>query len=202
MSVVTGIKAAVKTKGRYNIFLDEAYAFSLTESQLVAAGLKIGLEVSPQRLAELKDESAYGKAYARALEYIFRRPRSRKELEDYAFRKQWSPEMTARIMQQLEQRGYINDAAFAASWVRSRQATKPRSTRQLLLELRQKGIAGQVAEQALAENDFDELSELRNIVKKRRHRYADEQKFMVYLARQGFGYDAIKRVLTEETPEL
>ncbi|HYG83382.1 MAG TPA: RecX family transcriptional regulator [Verrucomicrobiae bacterium] len=197
MPKVTAIKGAVKTKGRYNIFIDGSFSFSLSEAQLIDSGVRVGLEITEQRLAGLKDDSAFGKAYARALEYIFRRPRSRKEIETYAYRKQWPPEMTAKIVKKLEEKNYINDTAFAESWVRSRQATKPSSKRKLTLELRQKGVDAASIEQALEENDFDELGELRRIVDKRRHRYTDEQKFMAYLARQGFSFDAIKQVLRE-----
>ncbi|RKV91262.1 MAG: hypothetical protein D8G53_15760, partial [Candidatus Saccharimonas sp.] len=38
--------------------------------------------------------------------------------------------------------------------------------------------------------------ELRKIIAKKRYKYAgDEQKFMAYLARQGFSYDDIKSAL-------
>jgi regulatory protein len=42
------------------------------------------------------------------------------------------------------------------------------------------------------------MSELQKIIAKKRSRYDDEQKFMAYLARQGFSYDDIKEALREE----
>ena len=197
MPKVTSIKAAVKTKGRYNIFIDGEYSFSLAETQLIESGIKIGRELTPEELVGLKDESIFGKAYARALEYIFRRLRSEKELQDYAWRKQWPEELTQKVLKRLTEKGYVNDGEFAKAWVRSRQATKPTSRRKLLLELRQKGVANDHIEQALQDNEHDEHHELRQIVQKRRKRYTDEQKLIAYLARQGFGFDAIKQVLQE-----
>ena len=39
------------------------------------------------------------------------------------------------------------------------------------------------------------------MIAKKRSKYPDEQKFMQYLARQGFGYDAIKSALATADEE-
>jgi regulatory protein len=195
---ITAIKPAVKTAGRWNIFVDGAYSFSLDESQLLEHHLKVGQDITESELAALQDDSTFGKAYARALDLILRRMRSKKELLDYAKRKEWSGSITRRVLERLEIRGYVSDQKFAESWVRSREATKPSSQRKLQLELRQKGISSEIIASVFGhDSEHDELSALRSIVAKKRHRYSDEQKFMAYLARQGFRFDDIKQVLAE-----
>lgn len=197
---ITDIKPAVKTPGRWNIFVDGKYSFSLLESQVLEGGVRIGRDLTREELTALQDDSAFGKAYARALELIFRRLRSEKELYDYARRKEWTDELRDRVIEKLRSKGYIDDKKFAESWVRSRVAIKPSSRRKLELELRQKGVVSAIIHEVLQGegSDHDELSALRAIVAKKRTRYGDEQKFMAYLARQGFRFDAIKRVLQEE----
>ncbi len=196
---ITAIKAAIKTAGRYNIFVDEKYAFSLDESQVLSTGIRVGREYTENELESLKDESTFGKAYARALEYIMRRPRSIKELRDYAWRKQWEKPMAERVINKLIDKGYLDDAKFAEAWVRHRALGKPMSERKLRLELKQKGVSDDIANDALqTDEDFDELAALRQLVLKKRQRYDDEQKLIAYLARQGFGFDDIKTVLSEE----
>lgn len=196
---ITDIKPAVKTVGRWNIFVDGKYSFSLSETQLFDTGVRVGRELDEDELASLKNDSEFGKAYARALELIFRRLRSRKELYDYAYKKEWTPELRDRVIEKLENKGYVNDHKFAESWVRSRTAIKPSSRRKLELELRQKGVSSSVISEALhSEGEHDELAALRRMVEKKRARYSDEQKFMAYLARQGFSFDAIKQVLRGE----
>lgn len=197
---ITAIKAAVKTPGRFNIFVDGKYSFSLDESQILSTGIRIGKEYTEAELEALKDESAFGKAYARALEYIMRRPRSIKEMRDYAWRKQWEKPITERVMNRLVEKGYLNDTKFAESWVRHRALGKPMSERKLRLELKQKGVAEDIINEVLAQNEeFDELAGLKQLVAKKRARYSDEQKFIAYLARQGFSFDDIKQVLHNET---
>lgn len=196
---VTALKAAVKTRGRINVFIDDTYSFSLDESQLLGSGLRIGRELTEAELTHLKDESIFGKAYGRALDFIMRRPRSIKELRDYGWKKQWPKELTERVIEKLSTKGYLNDQRFAEAWVRHRAMGKPISQRKLKLELQQKGVAEEFVHAALVDeqSEFDETTALRRLIEKKRSKYGDEQKLIAYLARQGFAYDDIKQALTE-----
>lgn len=196
---VTALRPAVKTRGRINVFIDEKYSFSLDESQLIGSGLGVGKELTASELASLKDESTFGKAYGRALDYIMRRPRSEKELRDYAWKKQWPKELTERVLARLRTKGYLDDAKFAQAWVRHRALGKPISQRKLRLELQQKGLNEDLINAALTDerSEFNEATALQRLVTKKRGRYIDQQKFIAYLARQGFAYDDIKQALAE-----
>ena len=194
---ITAIKQAVKTPGRFNVSVDGKYSFSLDELQVINTGIKTGNEYSESELEKLKDESAFGKAYARALDYIMRRPRSEKEMRDYAWRKKWEPAMAGRVMNQLRDKGYLNDQKFAEFWIRNRALGKPMSVKKLRLELMQKGVSGEIIENALSKDEeFDEQTALKRMIEKKRGRYDDEQKLIAYLLRQGFRYDDIKEVLS------
>lgn len=193
---ITKIQPAVKTAGRYNIFVDEQYSFSLDENQLLDQKLKTGFEISKKQLDELKGESEYGKAYARALELILSRPRSEKEMKDYAWRKKWDEQLSDRVLGKLRDKGYLDDEKFAQFWLRARTGGKPRSKRKISAELSQKGVKREIVDKVLqGYDDEDEMSALRKLVDKKRGKYSDEQKFMVYLAGQGFSYDMIKQAL-------
>lgn len=158
-----------------------------------------GLELSEARLAELKAASEFGKAFDRVLNYLMIRPRSRKEVQDYCWRKKITPEDCQAIMDKLSKRGYLDDAAFARAWVESRRLTKASSKRKLQLELRQKGISDELANQAFAASEYDESTALQELIAKKRRltRYQDDQKLLQYLVRQGFSYEAVKNMLTE-----
>lgn len=197
---ITKIQPAVKTAGRYNIFVDDKYSFSLDESQLLDLKLKTGFEISDEQLEELRGESEYGKAYARALELIVTRPRSEKEMRDYAWKKKWEEELSDRVFQRLRDKGYLNDKKFAEFWVKARMNGKPISKRKISAELSQKGIAREIVEAILVEySEEDELGALRILVQKKRTKYSDRQKFMSYLASKGFSFNQIKDVLDEDT---
>jgi len=196
---ITKIASAVKTAGRYNVFVDEKFSFSLDEAQLVKLGLKKGDEISDEQLAELKTESDFGKNYIRAVDLISRRLRSEKEIRDYAWRKKWTKKNTEKVIERLHERGFLNDEKFAESFVRSRANLRNYSTRKMKLELRKKGIAPEIIEKVLTgSEDFDEMIALKNLITKKRSHYTDEQKLIAYLARQGFPYDDIKNALNED----
>lgn len=196
---ITSIKAQAKNPERINIYVDEKYAFSLNYNQLLDQKIHAGLQVDQPRIDQLKHLSEVGKAYERALNYVMIRPRSERELRDYARRKKWAPADTEDIIQKLKDHRYLNDAAFAKAWVESRALNKKISQRKLRLELKQKGVTDDIINQTLAASTYDEQAALRELVAKKRKlaRFAaDDQKLMQYLARQGFSFDDIKQALS------
>ncbi len=210
---VTDIKEAVRDQNRVNIYIDDKFFCSLDISQVVDLHIKIGRELSPEELDELKRASDFGKFYARALEYALMRPRSEKEIQDYLKRKTldrkvrvknrktgeystqlkkgYDASLAPLVLKRLNDRGYIDDERFAATWVENRNVSKGTSIKKLRLELQQKGISQSVIEKVLAESGRDESAELRKIIARKAKKYPDEQKLIQYLLRQGFNYSDI-----------
>jgi len=208
---ITAITAQQKNKHRVNIMVDGAYRFSLDIFQVGELGIRIGKEYTDQELTALETESQFGKTYTRALEYCLSRPHSAKEVRDYLHRKTRdtrtktgemkkgiSPEITARVFNSLEERGYVNDEKFTQFWVENRNAIKGTSQRKLMAELQAKGVEKPIIERFLTESSRSDEDELQKVIAKKRRRYADDQKLMQYLARQGFSYDDIKQALAAE----
>jgi regulatory protein len=198
---ITSIKQQVKRRDRYSIFVDEKYAFSLSESGLLAHKLASGQELDAAQLKALREASGTDKAYGNALRYVAMRPRSEWEMEMYLRRKEVDEPVTEQIMQRLRGNGLVDDLAFARIWVANRRLLKSTSKRRLQMELKQKHVPEQIIEQTLREDETDERDALRDLVAKKRARYPDRTKFMNYLARQGFSYDDIKSVLDQRDTE-
>lgn len=195
---ITDIKKQVKRSDRYSIFIDGKYDFSLSESELLNLALRVRQEISKEDYKKLKDTASEDKAYDRTLNLIMRRPRSVWEIQTYLKQKKYEPEMIEKIIRRLQENNYLDDASFARSWIQNRRLLKSTSRRKLQLELRQKRVADEIVDQVLAEDaGHDELQMLKEIIEKKRaqSRYADEQKLIAYLARQGFNYGDIKQAL-------
>lgn len=191
--VITKISSAVKTPGRYNVFVNNRYSFSLDETQLVKLKLKKGDEISEKKLDALKSESDFGKKYLRAVDLISRRIRSEKEIRDYAFRKQWPPEITDKVIDRLKKYRYLDDERFMSAFIRSRAANRSFSKRRMFQELYKKGITKEVIEIALTStDDFNEQDSLKRLIAKKRSHYETDDKLIQYLLRQGFRYGDIK----------
>lgn len=194
---ITDIKQQVKRQGRYSIFVDSKYTFSLSENELIRSGIKVGREYTEDELEELKNTAVLDKAYMRSLDLLSRRARSEWEIRDYLKRKDYEMEVIEEIVNRLNQSGYIDDLAFAKSWINSRRMLKSSSKRKLRMELKQKRLGEEVINQALVEDETNEVDVLKDLIEKKRSqtRYQDQQKLMQYLSRQGFKYDDIKSLL-------
>lgn len=196
---ITKITQQVKRTDRYSIFVDEKYAFSLSESALLESKLASGQELTREQVGEYKKLSADDKLYNQALRYAAMRPRSTWEMDQYLKRKNATSPLSQSILNKLSNIGLLSDEMFARAWVANRRLLKPISLRRLTQELRAKRVPDEIIEQVLQEDDTDELSTLRELVMRKRKqvKYQDNLKLMQYLARQGFSYDDIKQVLSE-----
>jgi regulatory protein len=213
---VTALTAQQKDQNRVNVMVDGAYRFSLDIAQVIDLGIRVGKEYSEDELVALETESQFGKLYGRALEYSLSRPHSSREMRDYLYRKTRttkvkskktgelfekpgvSQTITTRVHDRLVEKGYIDDEKFTKFWVENRNLKKGVSQRKLQAELRTKGVESEIIERYLADSSRNDEDELQKIIAKKRGRYDDEQKFMQYLARQGFSYDDIKQALSQE----
>ena len=218
--IITDIRQAVKNENRVIIFVNGKYSFSLDIAQVVDLGIKKGLIITEEQLANYKKASEFGKAYQRALEWVLTRPHSERELVDYLKRrrvqanakerqKEWEdkkngvkPKTRPRydfddlIIKRLTERGYVDDYKFAQYYVENRFVKRGVSTKRLEMELMKKGVARDIIERVLDNSERNDEEEIKKIVAKKRARYSDE-KLIQYLCRQGFQYDVVKNVVEE-----
>jgi regulatory protein len=208
---ITGITSQTKNNNRVNVMVDGTYRFSLDIFQVSDLGIRIGKEYTEEELLSLESESQFGKLYGRALEYCMMRPHSAKEVRDYLYRKTRDTrtktggikkgvpqEVADRVFDRLVEKSYIDDEKFARYWIENRNLTKGTSRRKLVAELRSKGVEQSLVERLFGDSERNDEDELQKIITKKRNRYPDDQKFMQYLARQGFSYDDIKQALSSD----
>ena len=208
---ITALSIQQKDKNRVNVLVDGKYRFSLDVFQVGELGIRVGKEYSEKELIELETESVFGKLYARTLQFCMMRLHSAKEIKDYLWkktrdtrtktgevRKGVSESITARVFARLTEKGYVDDERFARHWVENRHFSKGASSRKLIAELRSKGVGQQLIEKVMRETTRDDTNELEKVIAKKRQKYTDEQKFIQYLARQGFAFDDIKQALADD----
>ena len=213
---ITDISSQQRNLNRVNIYVDGKYRFSLDISQVASLGVKLGREYSGQEINQLEQESQFGKLYSRALEYCLIRPHSAREVRDYLWRKTRltrykskktgeikerpgvSQKLADRVYDRLVEKSYINDDEFTRYWVENRNQTKGMSRRKIEAELRSKGVSDEIIKHNIEQTLRNDADELQKIISKKQSKYPDQQKFIQYLARQGFSYDDIKSALHQE----
>ena len=81
---------------------------------------------------------------------------TRHQLETYLIKRGFPTESIAVVLDRFEDAGLINDVEYAAMWVRSRRLIRNSGPQALQRELRERGIAAHVIEQAVSERDGDD----------------------------------------------
>lgn len=209
---ITSLSAQVRNPDRVNISVDGKFRLSLDIYQVGELGIKIGKDISEDELAAIETESSFGKLYARALEYCLMRPHSAREVRDYLYRKTlttkyktkkgeikerqgYSPTLTTRVLQKLQQKNYVNDEKFARWWIETRHQNQGSSLRKLRSELAAKGVSSNIIEGVISQMDRTDDDEITKMIAKKRQKYTDEHKLMQYLVRQGFSYQQVRDAL-------
>jgi regulatory protein len=139
------------------------------------------------------------------LDQLTGRARTRAELATKLGTRNVPDEIATQLLDRFEEVGLIDDAGFARDWVEQRQTGRGLARRALAQELRRKGVADDVAREALDEIDPDDEAEAaRRLVraKLRTVRSLDRDKavrrLVGMLARKGHSSSVAFRVVKEE----
>ncbi|WP_110946127.1 recombination regulator RecX [Streptomyces avicenniae] len=149
------------------------------------------------------------RARALCLRLLTGSPRTRRQLADALRAKDVPEDVVAVVLDRFEEVGLIDDAAFADAWVESRHHGRGLARRALAQELRTKGVAPAVIEEAVGQLDSEREEETaRGLVERklRATRGLDRDKRMRrlvgMLARKGYSQGlalrVVRRALEEE----
>ena len=198
MPIVTDILEQKRSKGRFSVYVDDKYAFGLSDLDLSLSRLRVGQAITAAEVEAFKDAGEERKAYNWAIKYLSYRPRSIWEVVDYLTKKGVGPEISVAVVERLKAAGLLDDIEFARSWIANRQSLKPSSRWRLEQELMAKRVSREAIEVAMeGHNDGEELQALIRLIAKKQRltQYAAVEKLMAYLSRQGYEYELIKKAL-------
>ncbi|MCH7835288.1 MAG: RecX family transcriptional regulator [Chloroflexi bacterium] len=195
-----------RRKNRLNLFLDGRFALGLSTDVAAQVSLRVGDEVDGDRLRALREAEARADAMSAALRLLSYRPRSETELRQRLARRGAPPALVDSTIERLLELGLVDDAAFARSWVESRERASPRGQRLLRQELRAKGVNSD-ASRELVEGVDDAEAALRASARRAaslsglpqaefRRRLGD------FLRRRGFDYETIRLTVERRWREL
>ena len=190
-----------RRKGRYNIFLDDKYAFAVDESILVSRLLRKGMEISPELQKELEVEDTGKKAYQRAVVYLQYSLRSEKEVREDLIKHEFA-DQADDVIDLLKDQRFINDLEYAKSYVRTSANLNRKGPKVIEWELISKGITEQEIWTAMEEYPFSQ--QLENALKlgekviqksSRRSSRQTRQQISQHLMQKGYSSDVINEVL-------
>ena len=198
-----------KKGGRFSIFLDNEFAFSVNDYVLGKYKLVEGANLLPKQieLVVLEENKEYLKE--KALNYLGFRPRSEKEVFtkiNEVLPKRLSkslkvsnlniPKLYSLIIDStldfLKKYDYLNDEAFA-KWLIEQRLAQGKGPMFIKQDLYQKGINKELSEQVLKEVDFTKaLQKALKKYTKIENEYKRKSSITRYLVSKGFSYDQIE----------
>ena len=183
----------------------------------VCPPLHAGDAIDAATLDALRDATADYDTREAALHLLSYRPRAVRELRDRLLRKGLDAERVDRCLGALRESGILDDDAFSAAHARDAVRLRPRGSRRLVAELRRKGVADSVAASAVQRVQDEESSPDAELAVRAAEgwfrRAGDDararlcgrgeraevervrRRFWGYMARRGFGPDAVRVAL-------
>lgn len=201
---------------RARIYVDgeERPRTELALDLVLQEGLAVGDDLGAARLEELERRDETYRARDAALTLLSHRARSRVELRRRLARRGFDGAVIDGTLGWLEEKGYVDDRAFAESFVRDRLRLRPRGRVGLVQELRRKGVdpaiaeaaaaagmeAAGVSEAGLARSAAEawarkNASAVRRAAGGREHRLKARRRLYGHLARRGFAPDAVRSAI-------
>ncbi|MBS3750105.1 MAG: RecX family transcriptional regulator [Anaerolineales bacterium] len=204
MLKITDLKPQKNDPQRLNVYLDGEFGFGIARA--VAPWLKVGDQLSHEKIEELKKADQIERAYKRALHYLSYRSRSKEEVRRNLQKHEVPEAAVEKVLKRLSENGLVDDLAFAQTWVENRAAFHPRSQWAIKAELRQKGVPRKIIEKAVEDVNDHEMAyevaqnKLRRIENLDRPDF--ERKLYGYLGRRGFPYNICKETAQRVWSEL
>ncbi len=190
------ITAIEKLKGTtYALYVDGEKAFNIDLETVMSEHLKVGLDISCDRLSEINNAVLTRKARERALYLLSYRDHSRKQLFD-KLKRTSSDTIADVICDKMEEIGLLNDEVYANKIAHHLFEVKKQSEIKVRFELKKAGISEHLIEQAISENYVDARDTITVIIAKKYKNKLDNpdniRKTLASLMRQGFSYDDVK----------
>jgi regulatory protein len=148
MKTITAIESQKAQKGRLNLFLDGAFAFSISIHVAATVGLQEGQKLSSTEIENLKNAELLHRSLNSALRFLSPRPRSEAEIKTRLRRHGYDVDIIQQVIDKLKEQKLVDDTAFAQFWRENRENFKPRSRRLIEVELKQKGVNAEIIAEA------------------------------------------------------
>jgi len=146
------------SRARRLLFDDETPTRTTSAAAVKHLGLEEGMSIAGEALEESLDEIEYPLAKDRGLMLLGYREHSAAELRRKLHDAGYPTTVCRAVVERFVEVELVDDARFAAAWVRSRRGAGY-GTRRIARELEQRGIDAEVIQAALTD-DADETDEI------------------------------------------
>ena len=204
--VVSGLAQLPGRNDRLRVSLNGIPIGDLTLDFVALERVREGV-ITRAQAAELFAAVSRTRVLDKALDLLAVRARSSRDLQIRLRRAGAGEAQTSWAIERLTAQGFLDDAAYARGVARAKALSGGVSRRKVIGVLRQKGVAADVASEAidatLAEVELDEYGAALAVAQKRARALRNldaavqRQRLYAFLARRGYESDVVRRVLAE-----
>ncbi len=207
---ITRLVLQKKNSERVSVFIEGEFAFGLYKETVLQNGLCKGKVLSAVEIAQLQEEDGFLAARAYAFRLLNMRAQTNAGLRKKILGKGFPEDIADQVVAQLEERGFLNDAAYARQFAAERSRIKKHGAARIRMDLMKKGIRREVIEEALQKmlKPDEALEAARALARKqwrKMMREPDKQKrrkrLFDFLIRRGYDAHIAGKILREGPPE-
>lgn len=202
MPVITKITQQKKNGERYNIFLDDQYAYSVHESVLVKFGLTKGKVLDAWTIDDMVYADEVSRAFNRALHYLSFQMRSESEVKQKLQEAGYGNAVITEAIVKLKELNFLDDMAFSEALLRTKKNTSAQGPKAIQQALQKKGIDSETQQQVLATYKREEQLELATKLAKKAAAANSKippaqvkQKIQNALLRKGYSFDITQEAI-------
>ena len=187
-------------KRRSRVLTDEGLTFALYRGELKKYDLREGEELAPGVYDRILREVLFKRARERCLYLLKAKDRTEQEIRRKLKEGFYPPEAVESAVEFLKEYRFVDDEKYCRGYIRDYGGKKSRT--QLEFELGNRGIPREMAACFLEENPVDEESQILRYLRKKGYEKEatppkEKAKMASALARKGFSFDEIYRVMGE-----
>lgn len=177
----------------------ESESICLCEEVLLKYDLLIQKQVSPKVLKEIKRENEFVLCYRKALSFLDKKMRTKKELSDFLRDENVGDEEILLVLERLEANGYIDDVKYASEFLNRCLKTTLDGPRKIKMKLENLGITSDILFPLFDEVDesvwVDRIIRIRDKREQSDHissEKAFKEKLCKYLVNLGYPRDLVQ----------
>ncbi|MCK9444201.1 MAG: RecX family transcriptional regulator [Tissierellaceae bacterium] len=192
-----------KNKNRVNIYVDNLFSIGIDEEIMLKYGLHVEMEVDDEFIKEVLAAEELNKTINHALNLLSYRQRSEKEIFQALMRKGYNDSNIHKAIEYCKELKYIDDLAFAESYVRDKINLSKLGSERIKYELSLKGVSRNIIDKVLIIDKSDQYEAALELAQKQVKKYEGDssnaiyRKLGGYLQRKGYSFDIISKVLRQ-----
>lgn len=204
MLKITLIEQQKNNENRFNIFLNNRFAFGLDASICYKYKLKTDMELDESFIETILKAEEKDKASNYAMYLLAKKDRTKNEIISKLKDKGFDEEIINSAIDKLEEYNYINDEAYCERYINDKTKFSKYGVNKIKSKLHAKGVDKEIISKEIVKIDNDlEFENALALAQKKLSSIKESDKYKIkaklsnHLITKGFSYDTIRKVFSQ-----